>query len=370
MANKTQLKRLEEGVDNWNKWRQTNRNRKINLSGIKIGDAQLEGVNLAGADLEGADFANSNLNGADLSDANLKNCSLFSAELRKANLNGADLSSGYLNCANLREAQLLDANLSYAYLVGASLQQADLSRSRLRHANLIQADFSGAQLHGAEIVRSNLLEAIFTGATMAETTLTQLDLSTTVDLEWVVHHAPCQIDDYTLGHGVLPEAFLRGCGLQDDVIETLVDAKKPAKLPSSCFISYAEADVEFAVRLHDTLQSAGIRCWMTPEKSESVGKLIIENGQLNRVFDKLVLVVSKNSLSSEWIEQEVTAVLARESAEEDQILLPIALDNSAEGFNKEWFDKLKKQHDVIKFINWNEKVEFVRALAVLMKKLK
>lgn len=370
MVNKRQLNRFEQGVDDWNKWRQTNRNRKINLSEIKIGDAQLEGINLAGANLEGAVFTNSNLNDADLSNANLKNCSLFSAELRRANLNGADLSNGYLNCANLREAQLRDANLSYTYLVGASLQQVDLSRSRLRHANLIQADFSGAQLHGAEIVRSNLLEAIFTGATMGETVLTQLDLSAVVDLEWVVHHAPCHIDYYTLSHGVLPEAFLRGCGLPDDVIETLVEAKKPKKLPALCFISYAEADVEFGIRLHDTLQSAGFRCWMASEESKSIEKLTTENDQLNRVFDKLVLVVSKDALNSDWIEREVNAVLTREQAEEEEILLPIDIDNSTEGFGSEWLNNLKKQHEIIHFNNWNEKVGFVRALEVLVKKLK
>ena len=366
MANKRQLKLLEQGVEDWNKWRTTNRNRKIDLSEININDGDFEGINLSGANLEGAVLTNSKLKSADLSNANLTSCSLFSSDLRMANLNGADISLGYLNGANLKEAQIRNADLSHAYLVGASLEHADLTRSKLRQACLIQADFSGALLHATEIVRSNLLEAIFTSATMAETVLTQLDLSTVVDLEWVVHNAPCHIDDFTLGKGKLPEAFLRGCGLPDRVIQVLVEAKRPKKSPALCFISYAEADVEPAIRLHDSLQSSGIRSWMISEKSKSIENLITENGQLNRLFDKLLLIVSKNSLSSDWIEEEVKATMTAEQAEEDEILLPIAIDDSGADFESDWFGELKKNHNIINFSSWNQKGEFVRKLGELL----
>jgi hypothetical protein len=44
----------------------------------------------------------------------------------------------------------------------------------------------------------------------------------------------------------------------------------------SCFISYSSLDKPFAVRLHDALQSNGIRCWLDEKDSkcqaiESVG---------------------------------------------------------------------------------------------------
>jgi hypothetical protein len=75
MANEEQLKRLRQGVREWNVWRRKNPE-QIDLAGADFRGgyvagagirADLNGANLAGADLNGANLAGANLSGAHLS---------------------------------------------------------------------------------------------------------------------------------------------------------------------------------------------------------------------------------------------------------------------------------------------------------------
>jgi hypothetical protein len=77
MANPDHLKRLQQGVDAWNAWRDPDIN--PDLSGANLNGAWLEGANLARANLSGAHLSGAHLIGADLSGANLSGTHLFGA---------------------------------------------------------------------------------------------------------------------------------------------------------------------------------------------------------------------------------------------------------------------------------------------------
>ena len=62
--------------------------------------------------------------------------------------------------------------------------------------------------------------------------------------------------------GKLPEVFLRGCGLPDDLVRYLLLESKQKDQFHSCFISFSHADESFARRLHGALQRRGVRCWL------------------------------------------------------------------------------------------------------------
>ena len=108
----------------------------------------------------------------------------------------------------------------------------------------------------------------------------------------------------------------------------------------SCFISYSSVDKPFAVRLHDALQSKGIRCWLD-EKQLLPGHDI--SRELERgiyLWDKFLLCASKNSLTSYWVENEIKTTLGKELALRKERgkpvhkLIPLNLDGYM--FSAEW----------------------------------
>lgn len=121
------LTRLEQGVDSWNCWRESNPDLKPNLSRAYLFEADLRGINfrdvvlsracliganLQGADLERADLSGVYATGANFSDANLKAADLSQANLGEANFKAANLSKAQVNATNFAAAQLTGACLA------------------------------------------------------------------------------------------------------------------------------------------------------------------------------------------------------------------------------------------------------------------
>jgi len=135
-------------------------------------------------------------------------------------------------------------------LVDADLCVADLSL----------ADLSGADLCWASLTGAKRDEVCIEDAGMGCTSLTNVDLSKVEGLESVRHLAPSSIgvDTLYLSEGKIPEEFLRGCGVPEDLITylpSLVGTMQPIQY-QSCFISYSSKDDEFARRLHEKKRSA------------------------------------------------------------------------------------------------------------------
>jgi hypothetical protein len=90
------------------------------------------------------DDRRADLYGAYLRDADLRDAYLYGADLHDAYLRDADLRDADLTGAYLRDADLRDADLTGAYLRDADLRDADLTGACLRDACLRDADLSGA----------------------------------------------------------------------------------------------------------------------------------------------------------------------------------------------------------------------------------
>lgn len=81
------------------------------------------------------------------------------------------------------------------------------------------------------------------------------------------HYRPSTIgiDTIYASHGNIPEAFLKGAGVDDTFITSIHSlVGKPIEY-YSCFISYSSKDDAFARRLYADLQSSNVRCWFAPE---------------------------------------------------------------------------------------------------------
>lgn len=122
MADEVHLELIEQGVEDWNRWREENPDSLPDLSGAYLFEAELGGINLSGANLSRACLIGANLKEANLAEANLQNLYASAVALERANLSGANLRQ-----ANLSEARLAQANLSQANAQGTNFSMAELT---------------------------------------------------------------------------------------------------------------------------------------------------------------------------------------------------------------------------------------------------
>lgn len=349
MADLKQVELLAKGVKNWNLWRASESGAQC---AIRLGGANLSGFNLRRA----------NLGGAYLREANLT-----SADLTGAMLGGADLACAWLDEANFREAWLHAANLTSASLPGA--------------------DFGGASLVTAVFAGLTARRTHFANAICASTTFADIDLSEAKGLENVLHQSPSTIglDTIYKSQGRIPANFLRGCGVPESFITqmpSLVGAHDGMQF-YSCFISYSGKDEEFARRLHGKMRDAHLRVWFAPEDIKGGEKLEEQLETHIRVFDKLLIVLSENSLKSPWVMRELRKAFKAEreaaaSGWPKRKLFPVRLcsfdalqdwvcndSRSGEDLAEE-----VRQYFIPDFSNWKDHDQFEAAFSRLLKDLK
>jgi TIR domain/Pentapeptide repeats (8 copies) len=340
MANPEQLAVAQAGVVVWNEWRKKHLNVPIDLSGMDLRDADLRGAHLGGADLRTV-----NLLGADLA--------------------GADLSKADLSLANLGEANLTGADLRHADFSLANLTAANLSKTDIRVANLSRAIFKGTVLHRATIGRTEFLD---------------LDLRDTKGLETIVHLGPSHvgIDTIYRSGGHIPEAFLRGAGVPDNFITFMMSLARTAIEFYSCFISYSTKDQEFAERLYADLQANNVRCWFAPHDIQGGKKIHEQIDEAIRLHDKLLLILSTNSITSAWVETEIAKARKRETRDERRVLFPVRLVDFETLKNWECFDsdtgkdsaREIREYFIPDFSDWKNHDSYQKAFQRLMKDLK
>jgi uncharacterized protein YjbI with pentapeptide repeats len=362
------------------------------LNEASLAEAKLTYANLGGAGLSKADLVRANLREADLRGANLREAKLCSANLRGANLSeallveadllGADLRRADLSSADLRGAKLVEAFLADAILRGANLRGVDLTEAILSRANLHGANLCMAALSWTYFAGTEIAEADFSEASCERTTLADVNLAGVNGLDSVKHGGPSTIGTDTLMRlrGTIPEKFLRGCGLPDALLShraILIGSKEPSS-SHSCFISYTEEDQEFATALYSRMRDAGFRVWFArydmqggKKTQEQIDKQICDH-------DKLLLVLSPNSIRNDWVRYQIHQARKSEVGDRTPKLFPIRLmDDTAlepwKSFNADLAEdvaEVVREYHIPDFSDWENRGSFDAAFEKLVRDLK
>ena len=342
MANNKHLEMLKKGRKAWNQWRVFHPDIQPDLSYL-------------------------NLRASEFSRLNLSFCILESTDLTNARISNSDLKS-----SNLRSTKLGSGSLSYSNLTHADLSNADLSHCNLSYANMSYASLRGAYLHSTDFNRSVLAYADMSDARAGGTRFADLDLSHVQGLTTVIHDGPSTIGIDTIykSKGAIPEIFLRGIGIPKDLIENIKSLSKQAIEFYSCFISYSSRDQEFVERLYADLQHTGTRCWYAPEDLRIGDRLRPSIDESIRLHDKLLLILSENSVTSQWVDQEVETALAKERERNQTVLFPIRLDNAIMEMNTGWPALIKNTRHVGDFTGWKDHDSYKKAFERLLRDLK
>ena len=267
---------------------------------------------------------------------------LRGADLREANFDGANLSRARFNNANLTLANLKDADLSEADLSKANLNDADLSRATFAKAHFFETFFGN------------------------------VNLSLVKGLDRCDQSGPSTIDHRTLAKsGPLPMKFLYGCGLADwqieeakilnpdlspneitDIMYRVVELRSANPIQThNLFISYSHADGTFVDALEPKLEASGILYWRD-RHDMTAGRMdrVVEHGM--RQNPVVLLVLSKVSTKSDWVQHEVTLAAKLRHELGRDTLCPVALDVSWK--TCDWPGPIRTQIESFNILDFSE----------------
>jgi TIR domain/Pentapeptide repeats (8 copies) len=252
---------------------------------------------------------------------------------------------------------------------GVDFEFSNFQQTYLRCANLEGSSFDNADLTGACFDTVLLDGANFSGAIMRSARFLYTDLSKVVGLKDIAYWGGADIDIDTLinSAGNVPKGFFSFCGVPQSFVDLACSLKREFY---SCFISYSNADIAFATQLQETLNERGVRCWFAPKDLRIGDRFRQQFEESIHRQDRMLLILSKNSISSPWVEDEVEAAIERERKEGQKVLLPIRIDNAVMKTNRAWAASLKRKYHIGDFSKAKDHSAFTTALNGLLDDLR
>jgi hypothetical protein len=185
----------------------------------------------------------------------------------------------------------------------------------------------------------------------------------------------------TVGTCVLHNVrFLKTIDLRDSKIKSV--QKKTAQFSEvigawpvdtefySCFISYSSKDQAFTKYLHARLTNHGVRCWYAPKDLKIGDPFRQRIDDAIHEHDKLLLVLSEESVKSDWVREEVEACFERERRERTTVLFPIRLDDAIMNAHQAWAASIRRQRHIGDFRGWTEEELYHEGFDRLLRDLK
>jgi hypothetical protein len=135
------------------------------------------------------------------------------------------------------------------------------------------------------------------------------------------------------------------------------------------FISYSSKDKDFANKLYTDLRAKWIGCWFAPEHMKIGDKIRSTIDRAIRAGDKLLIILSKNSIQSAWVEKEVETAFEEEIRRNEIVLFPIRLDNTIMKTEEAWAADIRRTRHIGNFQEWKDNNSYHQALNRLLRDL-
>lgn len=286
---------------------------------------------------------------------NVSNCRFHRADLSHAVLGPAVFVGSDFYLATMRHADFLNCNASDAYFGQADLREASLYGGYFQRAwflltfldgcMLFGADFEEARVHYFNLIGSETLakNAVLLQQTLGERKRLEAVLAratpVTLSLGETLARARLPAGEVPVPPERLAEALARlerqfehlrrfllasGCNPEEVAAMTAAADQKRADYPR-VFISYSSADEAFAAQLYEALAEFGVDAWFAPESMRGGRKIHEQLEAAIAERDKIILVLSDDSMKSRWVASEVQWAAGREIESDQQILFPIRI---------------------------------------------
>ena len=113
-----------------------------------------------------------------------------------------------------------------------------------------------------------------------------------------------------------------------------------------------------------------MRCWFAPEDLKIGDRFQERIEESIRVYDKLLIVLSGQSISSRWVEREVNAAFENEEKQNKTMLFPVRLDDAVMGCDKAWAADIRRTRHIGDFTGWKGHDSYQKAFDRLLRDLK
>lgn len=292
-------------------------------------------------------------------------------DLSRVILDGYSLDDYYLRITDLSNAQFSKVSFRNARCEYSSFEGAAILNSAFLDADLRGCNFRHARIQDSTFDSCLFGQSDFTEAGIIGSTLAGLSLRSVRGIDSLAFAFTNSIAiDTFFNSGGLPESFMRASGVPEEFIQYAASLVGKAIEYYSCFLSYSSNDNEFAHRLNDGLRGKSITTWFAPEELKIGDRFRSRIDESIRIHDKLVIILSANSVNSDWVETEVESALERERKEGKDVLFPIAIDD--EGFTSQqpWAADIRRKRHIGDFRNWKSHDEYNNAFERLVRDLK
>jgi hypothetical protein len=89
-----------------------------------------------------------------------------------------------------------------------------------------------------------------------------------------------------------------------------------------------------------------------------------------RKNEKLLLILSKNSVKSSWVGNEVEKAFDEENDRGEMVIFPIRIDEAVESTKKAWADTIRMTRHIGDFSKWEQPDNYSKAFTRLLQDLK
>jgi hypothetical protein len=89
-----------------------------------------------------------------------------------------------------------------------------------------------------------------------------------------------------------------------------------------------------------------------------------------RAYDKLLIILSENSLNSFWVESEVEKAFAEERRRKQIVLFPVRLDEAVMEADEAWASEIRDTRHIGDFSRWKDHDAYQQAFERLLRDLK